>query len=87
MDFFIHTMFQNRHITITLENTIFNDNEIQTTIGIIDLDENGVLVELSENEFYTMYSEGVEFVGGILDQIDANNKKIAYSKGHYILIV
>ena len=34
-----------------------------------------------------MYSEGEDFVGGILDQIDANNKKIAYSKGHYILIV
>ncbi len=72
MDFFIHTVFENRHITIITEDVTFFNDGFSAIVNIVDFNESGELEELSEDEFFTLHPKGEEFVYAILNNINEN---------------
>jgi len=74
MDFTIHTSFNNKHITILLEDTVFHENGYETIISIIDIDDNGEVKEFSAPEYIKKYPEADEFIDKkIMELVDRNN--------------
>lgn len=74
MDFLIHTLFENRHITITVEDVKFYDDGFEGIIGIIDFNDSGELDELSEDEFFVLNPKGEDFVYSILNKLSGNKE-------------
>lgn len=74
MDFFIHTVFENRHITITAEDVKFYNDGFEGIIGVIDFNSVGELEELSEDEFFSINPKGEDFVYSILNRLSENKE-------------
>lgn len=89
MDFFIHTVFENRHITLNFEDTKFFNNGVdgyESTISVIDFNS-GSLDEIPLDEYIEIYPTSEDFIDEKIKIIIDRNIKNPYKDETYLLVL